>query len=193
MSVPTMDATCRYWFLTSTTYGTWLPGDARGFVSSHPQPNGDFEIHNIVDTAYDPPDSDWEAACRGRLKGEPIYLSVEQADAIVSQVVETAKIRRWQLYIISVMCNHFHALLAVPHQVKSSHVLRDVKAYSSRKLTGQWGRRPSDTWWTESGSRREVANEQAFLAVYEYILHQPNCLAQWKRELDMTVVIPRDG
>src|SRR5947209_816005 len=22
----------RYWFLTWTTYGTWLPGDARGFV-----------------------------------------------------------------------------------------------------------------------------------------------------------------
>ena len=22
----------RYWLLTSTTYGTWLPGDERGFV-----------------------------------------------------------------------------------------------------------------------------------------------------------------
>ena len=24
----------RYWLLTWTTYGTWLPGDARGFVSN---------------------------------------------------------------------------------------------------------------------------------------------------------------
>jgi hypothetical protein len=23
----------RYWLLTRTTYGTWLPGDVRGFVS----------------------------------------------------------------------------------------------------------------------------------------------------------------
>jgi hypothetical protein len=27
------DQTLRYWFLIWTTYGTWLPGDDRGFVS----------------------------------------------------------------------------------------------------------------------------------------------------------------
>jgi len=26
----------RHWLLTWTTYGTWLPGDARGFVSPIP-------------------------------------------------------------------------------------------------------------------------------------------------------------
>ena len=27
------DPSHRYWLLTWTTYGTWLPGDDRGFVS----------------------------------------------------------------------------------------------------------------------------------------------------------------
>jgi hypothetical protein len=123
-----MDATCRYWFLTSTTYGTWLPGDSRGLVSSHPLVDGTFEIHNVSDTPYDRHDGQWQDACRARLKGNPIFLSVEQAYAVVSQLPETAEIRKWTLYIASVMCNHFHVLVAAPYQVDSSHLLRDFKA-----------------------------------------------------------------
>jgi len=30
----------RHWFLTWTTYGTWLPGDDRGFVCNVSSPDG---------------------------------------------------------------------------------------------------------------------------------------------------------
>ena len=59
----------RFWFLTWTTYGTWLPGDARGFVS----PVWDDEcerlvIHNELNTPYDTNLPKLEAECRGSLK-----------------------------------------------------------------------------------------------------------------------------
>ncbi len=37
----TMD---RYWFLTWTTYGPWLPGDRRGFVGPVHPPGQKYEI-----------------------------------------------------------------------------------------------------------------------------------------------------
>ena len=188
-----MDAAYRYWFLTSTTYGTWLPGDARGFVSRFPQADGEFESHNQIDTPYDKDDPDWKAACQTRLKCEPVYLSKDQAAAVINQFLETADVRGWTLYIASVMCNHFHALISGPADTRASRILGDLKAYSSRRLSKRHCKPASESWWTESGSRRPVNNEPAFREVYEYILNQPHCLAQWKRELDNTVIIPRDG
>ena len=44
------------WFLTWTTYGTWLPGDARGFVGHFRERSGDVRGEDA------PPESDPEAA-----------------------------------------------------------------------------------------------------------------------------------
>jgi hypothetical protein len=43
----------RHWLLTSTTYGTWLPGDPRGFVSNVADGPGPEVRHNIPGTPYD--------------------------------------------------------------------------------------------------------------------------------------------
>jgi hypothetical protein len=179
----------RYWFLTSTTYGTWLPGDARSFVSSFPQEDGEFEIHNQFDTPYDRDAPEWHAECEHRLKCDPIYFSKAQAEAVIEQFLETTRIRGWTLYIASVMASHFHALVASPAKTASQRLLGDYKAYASRKLNGRWGIPASDTWWTTSGSRRPLYNAVAFERIYDYILEQPNCLAQWRIGLDLQVII----
>jgi hypothetical protein len=43
----------RYWLLTWTTYGTWLPGDKRGFVSPVRTGAGSERRHNQPGTPYD--------------------------------------------------------------------------------------------------------------------------------------------
>ena len=43
----------RYWLLTSTTYGTWLPGDSRGFVSNVADETGRGVRHNERGTPCD--------------------------------------------------------------------------------------------------------------------------------------------
>ena len=45
----------RYWFLTWTTYGTWLPGDERGFVGVAPNQFGRMIMHNQPNTPTAPP------------------------------------------------------------------------------------------------------------------------------------------
>ena len=43
----------RYWLLTWTCYGHWLPGDARGFVGNIRDDDGSQITHNIPGTPYD--------------------------------------------------------------------------------------------------------------------------------------------
>lgn len=43
----------RYWLLTWTCYGQWLPGDARGFVGNVREEDGTQISHNVPGTPYD--------------------------------------------------------------------------------------------------------------------------------------------
>ena len=68
----------RVWLLTSTTYGTWLPGDPRGSVTSvRDQRPGDAP--SVVRIEHDIPGELWEEPIPGlhrsaqeRMKGAPV-------------------------------------------------------------------------------------------------------------------------
>jgi hypothetical protein len=69
----------RYWLLTWTTYGTWLPGDERGFVSSVEDGPGPQVRHNVPGTE---PDADMPGLRRSAqelMRGQPVFLNHEQA------------------------------------------------------------------------------------------------------------------
>ena len=70
----------RCWLLTSTTYGTWLPGDRRGFVSNVGDKAGSWVRHNLPGTPVDEHMEELEGYARKNLKGKPIYLQQEQAE-----------------------------------------------------------------------------------------------------------------
>ena len=42
--------------------------------------------------------------------------------------------------------------------------MADFKAYGSRALNRRYGRPPSETWWTDKGSKRKLPNEEALAA-----------------------------
>lgn len=180
-----MDSTCRYWFITSTTYGTWLPGDERGFVSNRPEEQvSEWVRNNQLETPHDRDVPELFAQSQNRLIGKPVYLDDAQATAILEQMRETCRVRNWILYTAAVMRNHFHVLLSAYYDVPAASVLRDLKSYASRRLNQQWPQPASGTWWTASGSRRPVYDERGFHEVYRYILEQPHPLALWSMKLD---------
>ena len=75
----------RFWLLTWTCYGTWLPGDKRGFVSPRPDGHGELVLHNIPGTPYDEDEPELERMTRSRLAGPPISLNQAQSDALHAQ------------------------------------------------------------------------------------------------------------
>jgi len=172
-------ARVRHWLLTSTTYGTWLPGDARGFVSTVRDGDGPRVRRNVPDTPYDRDAPGLRESARHLLTGEPVLLTPEQAAVVLEQFRETARHRGWVLHAAAVMANHFHAVVTAPEDVHSTAILRDLKSYASRVLNRRWGRPAAGTWWTESGSRRPLPDLGAVGRAVWYVADQYHPLAVW--------------
>src|SRR4029453_16644399 len=104
----------RAWLLTNTTYGSWLPGDSRGSVTSvrDQRPNDEPTTvrieHDIPGEPCEDPIPGLENSARELMKGPPIILDLEKAGVVLGQFQETATYRRWTLRAVAVMYNHFH-------------------------------------------------------------------------------------
>jgi REP element-mobilizing transposase RayT len=169
----------RYWFLTWTTYGTWLPGDKRGFVSNVRDGPGPEIRHNTPGTPFDADLPPLEQAARSRQKGPPIRLDHRQAEILFEQMLETSGFRSWLLMAVGIMANHCHLVVAVPGDPDPSKLLQDFKSYGSRVLNQRWGKPASGTWWTDSGSKRKLPDEQAILGAISYVVQQQYPLVLW--------------
>jgi REP element-mobilizing transposase RayT len=172
----------RYWLLTWTTYGTWLPGDERGFVSNVRASGGAGERHNLPGAPYDANIPALRQHMEARLKCPPIYLNANQATALLAQFQETARYRCWFLAAAAIMANHVHLVVGAPGDPDPSDMLGDFKSYGGRAMNRQWGKPASGTWWTESGSKRKLPNEAAVLGAIQYVREQPGPLVVWVRE-----------
>ena len=179
----------RYWLLTNTCYGNWLPGDVRGFVgrvwehrAGDPQEESRV-VHDLPGTEYDEEMPGLQYASRALMKGPPIHLTTEHAKTLLSQFRETATHRGWELRAVAIMFNHFHIVVGVVGDPKPSKIVGDFKSWGTRTLSRRFGPPPSETWWTERGSKRKLPNEAALLAAIRYVLYdQTNPLLTWSPE-----------
>jgi REP element-mobilizing transposase RayT len=168
----------RYWFLTNTCYGNWLPGDARGFVSHVREHRpGEFPTdhrvtHNHSGSPYDTEMQGLRNNAQRLLKGPPISLTRVHAELPLAQFQETASFRDWQILAVAIMYNHFHVVIAVTEDPDPGKILGDLKSWGSRKLNARFGVPQSKTWWTERGSTRKLNNEAAIIATIQYVLNK---------------------
>ncbi len=144
------------YFLTWTTYGSWLPGDERGWVDSHgnvrpPQP------------------------ARARLAGHALAESVVAFSSAQRVVVERAitshcERRAWILHACQCREQHVHVVVTAPG-VSATLVMTQFKSWATRMLKEKAGPTCSRRrWWTEGGSKRSVFEEADLAAVMEYVL-----------------------
>ncbi|MEZ6056945.1 MAG: transposase [Planctomycetaceae bacterium] len=168
----------QYWLLTWTTYGQWLPGDPRGSVTRVRTAPGKPRIeHDQFQTPYDGPMPELQRAARNAMKSDPVWLTRPQAELLLEQFQETAAYRRWGLAAVAIMANHVHLVVGAPAGVTWDSLLRDFKSYGSRKLNAQ--PEPANkphTWWTQSGSRRRLPDEQGVRHAIEYVRQQSHPL-----------------
>lgn len=171
----------RHWLLTWTTCGTWLPGDARGFVSpvSRESEGGKWSRVNRPGVAYDRDMPGRLEQSRQLLKGAPVFLRLPQAELLLGQFRETAVHRGWELLAAAVMRAHVHLVVGVPGDPEPDALLRDFKAYGSRAFNRRSSRPESGTWWTEGGSRRVKRTEEAVVAAVRYVAQQEKALVAW--------------
>ncbi len=140
------------YFLTWNTYGTWLPGDSRGWVEygrGWRMPNPILEREAAASMT--------SGACR---------LGREERLAVEDQVAETCELRGWTLYAVNCRSNHVHVVLAAP-ATSPKTVRSTLKAWGTRRLKAEFD--PARVhWWAERGSVRFVFDEQGLEAVIVY-------------------------
>jgi REP element-mobilizing transposase RayT len=184
----------RNWLLSNTTYGTWLPGDPRGSVTSvRDRRSGDEPSPFRFE--HDTPGEPWEDEIPGlrhsaleQMTGPPIYLDLEKAEILLAQFQETAGYRNWTLRAVALMANHFHLTVQVLDDPHPRKILADFKAYGTRTLNRRYGQPPSETWWTDKGSKRKLPDERALANAIHYVLYkQPHALLIWSPELGRIV------
>lgn len=93
------------------TYGTWLPGDRRGFRTRHHREHVDGDYRNPP-----PPGKykgEYDRALR-LLKRDPVYLTHAQRKRAVEEMATSLLKRDLLVVIISVDRIHYHILIKCP-------------------------------------------------------------------------------
>ncbi len=132
--------------LTWTTYGTWLPGDERGWLT-----HGADEIHRG--------DCDWREQAVRNLKHVSVVLNEQDRQIVRETIVSHCEIRRWTLHALNVRTNHVH--LVVTADIMPEKVMDQFKAWCSRRLNERSECR--ERWWTRHGSTKWI-NDEAYLS-----------------------------
>ena len=197
-SIPMDDPLAFY--LTWTAYGTWLPGDERGWVAKP----GHFE----------PPDPERKAAAE-RLMTEPaLTLDEEQRAVVEKTIADHCTIRRWHLHAVNCRTRHVHVVVTAPKR-DPEEVMDQFKAWCTRRLKelevsgrassfrvssfagasglcaepGVGENKPEapakeppahkpeapakavrQNWWTQRGSKRFLNDEASLEAAVRYVL-----------------------
>lgn len=149
-------------FITWSTYGTWLPGDERGWIEYRrgwqlPNPVRQLEAEAAMT----------ENAC---------ILDSEQRELVERTIADHCEKRAWQLHAVNCRTNHLHVVVSANCHPKK--VRAQFKAWCTRRLkeldVTRNGNRPGfvvrENWWAERGSGRYINNESGLEAAVIYVI-----------------------
>jgi hypothetical protein len=181
-------------FLTWTCYGTWLPGDRRGYVSNTLLPERGFR--RKVNRPGDSPASNdpyTEHLARVLQKGETSRLDMNLAEVAANSLVAAARLRSWRILRGALMVNHVHVVVADCID-DGPGVRRILKGNSQAALCEYWretyhrdepggspspgGSTVSRRWWTSGGSNRYLHDEPSIEAAVRYVAEQEGMLVE---------------
>jgi len=151
------------YFITWTCYGTWLPGDERGWTKWH---EGERVPQPLL--------TDW---CERQMTEKPIILDTKQRLIVEETVIRHSEIRKWHLHAVNCRSNHCHVVVTA-NSHNGEEVRDQFKAWCTRKLkeleilslknAGEVKVR--EHWWTRKGSVRYVFDENSLEAAIRYTL-----------------------
>lgn len=151
------------YFLTWTTYGTWLPGDERGWFT---KPG-----------FWSKPD-EWRLLwSQLQMTEDAITLNPTQRLEVEKTIRRHCEIRGWQLHGVNCRSNHVHAVITA--DITPMEVMKQLKAWCTRNLkkvalqSGDAKLAEREKWWTESGSKPSLYTEEELQGALVYTIeHQ---------------------
>jgi REP element-mobilizing transposase RayT len=144
-----------------TTYGTWLPGDERGWIKKK----------TLGIQAPNPKRHD---AASALMEEDPVILTRIQRDVVEKTIAKHCNVRGWTLHAVNVRSNHIHVVVTAD---KDEDVVMDqFKAWCSRGLSDHAGlaepvayKAGRRRWFTEGGDKELIDNEQYLENAIRYV------------------------
>jgi REP element-mobilizing transposase RayT len=149
------------YFITFTTYGTWLHGEDRGSVDNR---------HNEVGSPCLEPDTDRYHTDRLRMTQDTYLLDANRRALACEAIVEEIRFREWLLLAAHVRSNHIH--LVVRADRDPATVMKNWKARISRRLNQAGDDGPGRKRWTEHGSTKYLWTMDALVEAIDYVLNR---------------------
>jgi REP element-mobilizing transposase RayT len=146
------------YFLTWTTYGTWLPGDDRGWVERG--------------RGLKPPNADLRQRTFRSLRETACTLAPQQRETVNQTIRDHCEVRGWRLWAVNCRSNHVHVVASGDRAPEE--MMRQFKAWATRRLRERevtQGAAPRQNWWTERGSRRWINDDSSLEAAIHYVLN----------------------
>jgi REP element-mobilizing transposase RayT len=153
-------------FITWTVYGTFLPGDVRGWKH---RSAGAQLTEPLLET--------WH---RDRLNHDIITLNYSMQSVAEAAICEICSVRFWSLWASSVRTNHVHVVITAPEY--NPKLVRDqLKAKATmelRRAFPAWKDRPA---WTEKGDIEFLDSDTEIQQCVVYVSE-----AQDRKDRDLT-------
>lgn len=148
--------------ITWTTYGTWLPGDARGWIKSN---------YNGIQS----PDQKLELQSLARMGEDAIELTIPQRQLVEETIRQHCTIRNWHLHAVNARTNHVHVVVTADRDPEDA--MDQLKAWCSRKLSDDAGltapvakKAGRRHWFTEGGDKELIEEEEYLRNAIKYVL-----------------------
>ncbi len=139
------------YFITWTTYGTWLPGDERGWWRKGEHHEGNTLFCEMASAD---------------MKAPAFILSPELRPIVEETIARHCEIRSWPLHTVAARSNHVHVVVTAPGY-RPERVRDQFKAWCARTLKPECPGR--ERFWTEGGSCRWINDEDDLHAVIVYV------------------------
>ena|SRR6185437_10960225 len=164
------------YFSTWTTYGTWLPGDERGWFDAG--------------KGFRPPDLMRQLTAALRMSEAAIALDSAQRRFVEDIIASHCAIRGWTLHAVNCRSNHVHVVVSAIG--RAIEVPREqFKAWSTRKLkevgsslalranalraNGEISAPVRDKWWSERGWDLYIDTQESLHDCMAYVLEGQDC------------------
>ena len=142
-------------FITWTVYGTFLPGDARG-----------WRLRRRGNQLPRPRLAQWH---RDRLKFDRILLSKPMREIVNQTIEKHCRVRNWHHWASNARSNHVHAVITAPDH-RGSVVRDQLKAYCTRAIRATDSEFVDRPVWTRGGDWECINSTQEVADCVAYVL-----------------------
>ena len=145
------------YFITTTTYGTWLHGDERKSV--------------VVKKGYPrqiEQDNHFHRYQQNHLKYPPVTFDAQQRQIVLDTLLQHCRLKAWRLYAAHIRTTHVHLVVQSDHAVEK--VTSDLKAWCTRRLRQAGYQMPKV--WTRQGSTIYVFTHTKLIEKIRYVVQE---------------------